>query len=229
MNTIGWLFILSAFLLIRQVSKGRVMNIGEDLSDMFIAIASGDTNRFSEILSRTGEASTATQAIDVLAKGTAQLVGGTAQGMTDAIASGTDQFKNHLGEVQWEINHNIALWAIKLGTEATGYRFGATGPKFYDCSGLMWRACQKVGYKGPRFVTATVSHMPGFVRLADPAAGVSQATTGDLVVWPGKHMGVITTPGKFYSALNPKAGILEREIKGFRKENPDYLRFVVKR
>lgn len=62
MNTVAWLLILGALLLIRQVFKGRVMNLGEDLSDSFLAILQGDADGLTEVLSRTGEATTVSEA-----------------------------------------------------------------------------------------------------------------------------------------------------------------------
>src|ERR1044071_2419057 len=126
MNTIGWLLILSALVLIRQVSKGRVMNLGEDLSDIFIAVASNDQATLKEVLARDGDGTKATQAFDPLAEGVANAVGGVSQGLLDTVGSTTGQFQSHLEGLQRELNSNIALWAIKLGSAAKGYRFGAT-------------------------------------------------------------------------------------------------------
>jgi cell wall-associated NlpC family hydrolase len=226
-NTLGWLFILTALLLIRQVSKGRVMSLGEDLSDAFIAIASGDQKALGEVFARKGDGTKASTALDPLARGLGDLAAQTGVGLTGAVGNLADQVKGNVEGIQKEINANVALWAIKLGTAAKGYRFTATGPDYYDCSGLMWRAVQKVGYKGTRFTTASVALRKGFVRLADPELGVSVVTTGDLVVWPGRHMGVVTTPGRFYSARSVESGIGEANIAGFLKgHKPIYLRYV---
>lgn len=227
MNTLGWLFILSALVLVRQVSKGRVMNLGEDLSDFFIAAAGGDTKALEEVFSRTGDGTKATRALDPLAQGMGNLVAGVGTGMTGAIGNMADQFETKLDTVQKEINSNVALWAISLGEKAKGYRFGSTGPDYYDCSGLMWRAVQKVGFKGGRFTTATIQSRKEFRRVAGPEMGVSSVTTGDIVLWPGHHMGVVTTPGRFYSARSRESGIGEANIAGFRKgQTPVYLRYV---
>lgn len=199
MTTVGYLFVFVALLLVRQVFKGRVMNIGEDLTDSFIAVVSGDTDALGEVLTRTGDANKANESV-----------------------TGN-------GQPQASDGNGIAGVAVTLGKAAKGYRWGSTGPEYYDCSGLMWRACQKVGYTGPRFVTATVMGMPGFKRIAAPATqgpNLIAATVNDLVVWPGHHMGVITGPNKFYSARNPKAGIGYANISGFRKDAPIYLRFT---
>lgn len=194
MNTIGYLFVLAALLLVRQISKGRVMNLGEDLTDTFIAIVSGDNDKLGEVLTRTGESNQVTTVV-------ADTVSG-AVSAAEKIAA-----------------HSLMGATITLGEAAKGYRWAATGPDYYDCSGLMWRACQKLGYTGPRFVTATVSAMPGFARSSNP--GVN-----DLVVWPAHHMGVVTGPNKFYSARNVNAGIGYASIDGFRKDAPIYLTYT---
>jgi cell wall-associated NlpC family hydrolase len=201
------------------------MNLGEDLSDAFIAAASGDTKSLEEVFSRTGTGTKATQALDPLAQGLGGLVADTGTGLTGAIGSFADQGGQALSQIQKDINSNVALWAIKLGESAKGYRFGATGPEYYDCSGLMWRACQKAGFKGVRFTTSTIQLSKAFVRLGGPEMGVSTVTTGDIVVWPGQHMGVVTTPGRFYSARSVASGIGEANISGFIKgRTPVYLR-----
>lgn len=210
MNTIGWLLILAAGVLIRQIKQGRVMNLGEDLSDMFIAIASGDSKGLSAVLARTGEGLTASDDYH----GTLTYYG---KG-NPANAATTNTPAN---------NVVILREAINLGEKAKGYRFVATGPDYYDCSGLMWRACQKAGYGGPRFTTATIKLMKGFTQVGNPALGVSTSTIGDLVVWPGHHMGVVSKSGQFYSARSVRSGIGEAQIQNFSGYGtPIYLRYT---
>lgn len=225
MTTLGWLLILIGILVARQVSKGRVMQLGEDLSDALLALASGDTDSLGEILTRTGPSAKPTAADLAIFNLTAGVTGGiTTAGGT--IAGGIGDATQQL---QKGIESSLALAAVTLGSRAKGYRWAATGPDYYDCSGLIWRAAQGVGYKGFRFTTATISAAPGFKRISPPATqgpGVISATVNDVVVWPMHHMGVITGPGKFYSARNPKDGIGESSIAGFRKEAPVYYRFV---
>src|ERR1700755_1911252 len=143
MSTVGYFFILVALLLIRQVFKGRVMNLGEDLTDAFTAVVSGDTDKLGEVLTRTGDSNTPNTA-------TLNVVGDNSPVPTLATVG-------------------IALAAENRGKAAKAYKWAATGPDYYDCSGLMWRACQDLGYTGPRFVTATVAAMKGFTRVASPA------------------------------------------------------------
>lgn len=55
MNTLAWILILSAIILARAVMKGRVMNIGEDLSDAFLALVRGESKDLEEVFARTGD------------------------------------------------------------------------------------------------------------------------------------------------------------------------------
>jgi cell wall-associated NlpC family hydrolase len=213
MSTLGWVFILMAAIIVRAVAKGRALDLPQDVSDAFLAIVRGDFDSLSESLNRSGDTATVSAGL-IAGEGVASALGSDAAG--------------RLTSAQKAANTNIAYWAYKLGEAARGYRFGAAGPTYYDCSGLMYRAVQKVGYDGPRFWTGSVSAMPGMHKIAGPDLGVSQVTSGDLVVWPGHHMGVVVGQNRMYSARNPKAGISESAIKGFRKENPIYLRFTPK-
>lgn len=197
MNTLAYIFILSAILVMRAVSKGRVTNIGEDLSDAFLAFINGETDGLAEVLSRTGPDNKPAEGI---ASATAE--------PGKAVDAGT-------------LNQEILSNTLALGKAAKGYLLTATGPNYYDCSGLVWRALQKVGYKGGRFTTSTIQGTGAFTRVTNP-------TPGDIVLWPRHHMGVVTGPGRFYSARNVRAGITEANIKGFRNESPIYLRYTPK-
>lgn len=211
MNTIAYVFIFIGIIIFQRVSKGRALNITEDLSDAFQAIVNGNADDFAEIFNRTGDTATPSAGV-IVGSAVAEAVGSAAAGA--------------LTEQQKTANQRISYWAIRLGEAAKGYRWAATGPDYYDCSGLMYRAAQKVGYRGPRFFTATVQGMPGFKRIGSPSLGVSQASPGDIVLWPGHHMGVVIGSNRMYSARNPRAGIGETPIKGFRKEDPIFLRFT---
>ena len=212
MTTLAWVLIFAAVILIRQVSRGRALDLPQDLSDAFLALARGDYDSLAGALTRTGDTATPSQG-EIFGEGVANALNSDAA--------------SRLTSAQKSVNQNIAYWAYKLGEAASGYRWANAGPKYYDCSGLMYRACQKVGYSGPRFTTATVGAMPGMHKLASTGMGISQVSTGDLVVWPGHHMGVVVGQNRFYSALNPRAGIAERPIEGFRKGSfPVYYRFT---
>jgi cell wall-associated NlpC family hydrolase len=201
-----------ALIIFRQVYKGRIMNIGQDLSDLFIAFTTGNTDQLTAILARTGDGNTAT-------------VSDT--GVT-GVAPDTKPAPGTLG---------IAASAEKRGKAAKGYRWAATGPDYYDCSGLIWRACQDNGYTGVRFTTSTIQLSKQMVALSPPATNgpfvnpkSGAAGINDIVVWStglSGHMGVITAPGKFYSARNVQDGIGESPIAGFHAGTPKYYRLVV--
>lgn len=202
MSTLAWLFILIGVLVARSVSKGRVTNIGQDLSDAFLAIVSGNSDDLSEVLSRTGDSTTPDQG-DLG-------VGNLTQVRVGDVTGG-----------------KILAAAHALASKAKGYRFGAAGPTYYDCSGLVYRAVQTVGYKGPRFFTATVQAMPGFHKLditRDPPK------VDDIVLWTGHHMGIVSGSDTFFSARSVKSGIKDATISTFGSSNgwsasPVYLRF----
>lgn len=216
MNTLGWLFILAGVLIARQVQKGRVMDIATDLGDAFIAVASGDSDGLAEVLARKGEAATPTAADEAVAALT--------EGMTDAMGITAGSLAEGIGQAADQIS-GIAVAAIILGSKAKGYRWASVGPDYYDCSGLMWRACQSVGFKGGRFSTAGFSKLKDFKKIPN-------GTVNDIVLWPPGsggitgHMGVVTGPDRFYSARSVKSGIGESRIAGFRKVAPQYYRYV---
>lgn len=213
MSTIGWIFILAAMLVVRQVSRGRVMNIGEDLSDAFIAMVTGDSEQFGIVLTRTGDG-TVTESFD------------------PAIAAAFGK------TVTAGINAGVGLAAVakNLGSKAKGYKWTATGPDYYDCSGLMYRAAQECGYKGSRFTTASLSSNKSFKKISAPGTqgpNLISASINDVVLWPAGsggvtgHMGVITGNDSFYSARSVKSGIGESKISSFRKTAPQYYRMVL--
>lgn len=225
---------MTAALVVRQVSKGRVMNIGEDISDAFLAIVQGDTKAFSAVLARTGDSTD--PAIGNLGTALGEATVGVAKGVGITAGVTGKALGTALGKLGATASSSVAMAAAIRGSKAKGYRFGATGPDYYDCSGLMWRACQDVGFKGGRFTTFTIGANKSFRKISAPNAAVQgpgvggssvTADVGDLVVWPTHHMGVIVSPDVFYSARNPQAGISTAHIKGFRKEDPVYYRLMV--
>jgi cell wall-associated NlpC family hydrolase len=204
-NTIGWLFILAALLLGRQISKGRALNLPDDLSDAFLAITRGDTDALTEVLSRTGDSNTPVTVDD------------------------TGTFAPHIA------GSGLAASAQALGSKAKGYRWAGTGPDYYDCSGLMYAACKVIGYTGSRFNTASILGNKAFKKISMPGVqgpGLVGAQVNDIVLWlPGQggvtgHMGVITGNNQFYSARSVKTGIGVSPINSFRKVDPFYVRYV---
>ncbi len=232
MNTLGWVFILAALLLLRAVTKGRVMEIGEDLSDGFLAFARGDSEALKEVLGRSGDSSEPTYAGLDESVGSLVSVGG---GIADVQAHVGQAVGKSMAELADEFN-DLAFAAIVLGEKAKGYRWEGTGPTYYDCSGLIWRACRALGYTGSRFTTASIrSNKKAFRIISAPGMqgpGVNAAQINDIVLWPAGsggvtgHMGVITGPDQFYSARSVRSGIGNAKISTFRRTKPIYLRYI---
>lgn len=219
MNTVAWVLILVAILMGRAVYKGRVLNMGEDLSDAFLALVSSDTAKLQEVLARTGDSNTASAADFSIYQPAMNAIAGPAIGVAKGAGSLIDQLES-------KANSSVALAAVILGAKAKGYRWGASGPDYYDCSGLMWAAMKlaKV-YSGNRFSTSDVERMTKKVYKR-----VSSPQVDDIVLWPLKvpyvtgHMGVVTGNDSFYSARSLRTGIGESPISTFRSYKPVYLR-----
>lgn len=200
--------VLAALLIGRAVSKGRALNLPGDLSDAFLAITQGDGKTFSAVVARTGDEASATTS-DTFRS--ADPVSGVVQGVG--------------AEVARLYTNGLTAAAESLGAAAKGYRWASAGPDYYDCSGLMYRALQKVGYTGPRFTTSTLLSQKGMMRTLNP-------TANDMVLWlPGQggvtgHVGVMSGDDLFYSARSIKSGIGNSKVSTFRKANPTYVRFV---
>lgn len=214
MSTLGYLLVLGALFLVREVLKGRVSNITGDLSDASLALIQGDTAALSEVLSRTGTDNTADQGtIDL---GTGTLTNAGKGNPANGAPAGTPV-------------NNVSLLriAVQLGQAAKGYKLGAVGPDYYDCSGLVYTALKQIGYKGSRFVTGDVLSNKWFTRI-----DASNVQYGDIVVWPAHHMGIVSGTDQFYSARSVKSGIGQSPISTFGSNNhwanptPTYIRFT---
>lgn len=198
MNTIAWLLIISAALMIRAVSKGRSAELPQDLRDMLLGALTGDFDAVKEAAGRTGEGLTPAAVVSVAPLGEAAVTGamaGAAVGTASAKAAALVTEVKRLG------TGKPYVWG---GTFAAG-RGG-------DCSGLVWRAVKNLGiYSGGRFTTFTfpVASRSFAVRVASPAPG-------DIVVWhrgATGHMGVVTGGGRFFSALSRRSGVKEAAMK----------------
>lgn len=183
MNPFGYLFVVVGVFVLRQVIVGRATEIPADLRDTATALLSGDTDTVGEIMGRRGENVEGVDASGVAAPdadtpSTAGPISGPSIGSS-----------------------GLANECIRLGTAAKGYVWGATGPSYYDCSGLVWKACVNIGvYSGPRFTTST------FTSVASKfASQVSSPALGDIVLWAGRHVGVSLGGDSMYSARSPSA------------------------
>lgn len=188
MNTLGYLLIFVAAILLRSVQRGRASNIPEDTQDTLVAILTGDIAMLKEVAARRGSDNDAATAESVPETGVEAATGG-------------------------ENGARLLAQARKLGGAAKGYGWGLTGPTRYDCSGLVWRAGKDIGiYTGPRYTTSS------FTRVSVTwAVATSSPTVGDIVLWPGKHMGIVSGSNMCYSARSVEHGIGESTIDGTSK------------
>ena len=201
MSPLGYLLVLSGVFLIRAVIVGRVDDIPADTKALFLGAISGDGSAIRDVLARRGENVAGS---DVL---------GSASGPVAFTGGDASTFSG---------NSELAKECERLASQSKGYQWGATGPDYYDCSSLIWRAMQNLGtYKGPRFTTAvfsTVAKTQGWTRL-------DSAVEGCVINWPGKHMGVSLGNNAMFSARSKDKGIgvssVSADIAYFGTQ-PDY-------
>ena len=88
----------------------------------------------------------------------------------------------------------------------SNYRYGATGPNKFDCSGLTQYVYRKVGISLPRTSRAQS-------QVGTPVS-FNNLRKGDLVYFGNgiSHVGIYMGGGRFVSALNEKKGILIQDI-----------------
>lgn len=199
METLAWVTILAGILIGRQVIVGRAAQFPQDTHDFFLAFFRGDGAGLSEIAKRRGTS-------------TAQNV---ATSLTDAQVSSMGSSGN--------VGSTLIAEMKRLAIAADNkYRWGATGPDGYDCSGLVWRAMKNLNlYGGPRFTTITFA-----ASLGSKVQKVATPAPGDIVNWSLRHMGVVVGADRMYSALNTKVGITESAISAERG-TPEYWRLTV--
>lgn len=198
MPSLGYALIIVGVLLARQVMVGRATNTGEDLRDAALGFLAGDVGKVRDAFSRRG--------------------GGVA-GVVDSSSSYPDVQTGGSGST---LGIAVMNAAIARGSKAKGYIWGTTGPDYYDCSGLIWRACQDAGvYRGPRFTSSSYIAVMGVPR-GNPITGgkfaiserVTTPAAGDIILWQEKHIGVATGVDAYYSARSPSKGIGGASISG---------------
>jgi hypothetical protein len=101
----------------------------------------------------------------------------------------------------------------------SGYRLGMTGPRKFDCSGLMYRIFSDAG-ELPRIGGMRLrarGYMRWFVARGLFTREESEARRGDLVVYnSGSHIGIYLGEGKVLSALREPWGVSVHKLHGVR-------------
>ena len=96
------------------------------------------------------------------------------------------------------------------------FRIGTEGPKYFDCSGLVWSVYKRAGV-GARIggVRGTVTHYYKWA-VAHNKINQRNPQIGDVVIWGshGKlhHSGIYIGNGRAISALNPRLGVRSHGI-----------------
>ena len=106
-----------------------------------------------------------------------------------------------------------AALIIKLARQALGhpFRMGAVGPKYFDCSGLVWSVYRRAGL-GARVggVRGTATHYYVWAQKHGRLIH-NNPQIGDVVIWGmhGRihHSGIYVGNGRAISALNPHFGV----------------------
>jgi len=100
------------------------------------------------------------------------------------------------------------------------YRHGSTGPRAFDCSGLMWRVFHEAGLG--RKVTSTSARSIYVSYLRRGLASRHDPQVGDLVVWGrGSHVGLYVGRGFAISALTQ--GVRVHRVHAVRTPFTAYL------
>lgn len=106
-----------------------------------------------------------------------------------------------------------AAMILRLVRQAVGhpFRMGTEGPKYFDCSGLIWSVYKRAGLASRiGGVRGTATH---YFRWAQRQGKVNRRNPhiGDLVIWGSRgkihHSGIYIGNGRAISALNPKLGV----------------------
>ncbi|MFC9970656.1 C40 family peptidase [Spirillospora sp. NPDC127200] len=108
-----------------------------------------------------------------------------------------------------------AKTAVKFALRQRGkpYRWGATGPHAFDCSGLATTAWRKAGVQLPRVTYAQY-------KAVRRKVGFSHLLPGDLVFFNGKgHVGIYVGNQRFVHAPRTGTTIRVDALRGYRKRS----------
>lgn len=102
---------------------------------------------------------------------------------------------------------------LRMARAAVGhpFRLGTEGPKYFDCSGLVWSVYKRAGLGGRvGGIRGTATY---YFRWAQRNGKISRRNpqVGDIIIWGlrGKvrHSGIYIGNGRAISALNPDLGV----------------------
>jgi cell wall-associated NlpC family hydrolase len=116
------------------------------------------------------------------------------------------------GEAQPAKGSQAAL-IVRLTRQALGhgFRLGSEGPKYFDCSGLVWSVYKRAGLVGR--IGGSRGTVTSYYNWAVRHNKISRRNPqiGDVVIWGshGKlhHSGIYVGNGRAISALNRKLGV----------------------
>ncbi len=106
-----------------------------------------------------------------------------------------------------------AALILRLVKNAVGHRFrmGTEGPRFFDCSGLVWSVYKRAGLVGR--IGGARRGATGYLHWAQRHNRISRHNLqiGDVILWGSHgrahHSGIYVGNGRAISALNPKLGV----------------------
>jgi cell wall-associated NlpC family hydrolase len=107
---------------------------------------------------------------------------------------------------------------LRMARNAVGhpFRMGTEGPRYFDCSGLVWSVYKRAGLVGRiGGVRGTVTR---YYHWAVRNGKISRRNPqiGDVVIWGShgklKHSGIYIGNGRAISALNPKLGVRNHRL-----------------
>lgn len=193
MKPLGYVFLAFAAFLYYEGFKGRQLSdVSTDIADAGRSAITFDFDGIQEVWSREGTLTSPDQPT-------------TGYG---TVGEKTGYSTPNPGDEPASANGlKVLAAAHKRGEVAAGYRLGATGPQYYDCSGLIWRAMQDAKvYTGFRFVTATFR-----AQCSKIITEVPSPVAGDIIWWNG-HMGIAESSTRMYHAASPKSGVRSESI-----------------
>lgn len=116
------------------------------------------------------------------------------------------------------VRHNYRARIVRIAIAQRGrlYRRGATGPRAFDCSGLVRYAYRMAGVTRRLGGGHSARGMYYWARLHHLTSR-SHASVGDVVVWGrGSHVGIYIGHGRVVSALNARQGIRITRLHALR-------------